>query len=190
LVIPGYHAVAKTKIRHSHVMFSDDQGKTWQLGGSAGPSNGECQVAERADGSLYLNARTSQGPKVRTTVVSKDGGETWEKGSYDRTLYDSPCQGAVYRLTPQGKEEKSRWLFSHPALPKRTDLTVRLSYDEGRTWPVSNRLREGNSQYSSLALLPDRSIGCLYDLWQDGNYRLYFARFSLSWLSGGKDTLN
>ena len=61
LVIPGYHAVAGTKVRSSHVIYSDDQGKTWKLGGSAGNNNGECQVAQRRDGTLYLTARTSRG---------------------------------------------------------------------------------------------------------------------------------
>jgi sialidase-1 len=59
-----------------------------------------------------------------------------------------------------------------------------LSLDEGRTWPIARRLREGNSQYSCLAVLPDGAIGCLYDCWVDGNYRLFFVRFQPSWLMG------
>ena len=91
--------------------------------------------------------------------------------------------GALYRLSETGAKSKSRWLYVHPAGPGRRNLTVRLSYDEGLTWPISKLLRSGDSQYSCVARLEGNAIGCLHDSWVDGNYRLFFVRFGLDWLT-------
>lgn len=45
----------------------------------------------------------------------------------------------------------------------RTHMTIRASYDEGRTWPVSKLLHAGPSSYSHLAVLLDGEIVCLYE---------------------------
>ena len=69
-------------------------------------------------------------------------------------------------------------------------MTVRLSYDEGQTWPVSKSLWSGPSAYSQLLALPDGTIGCLYERGEKSRYeRLTFARFNLEWLTDGKDRL-
>lgn len=190
LVIPCYHAEAETKIYRSHMIYSEDEGQTWKRGAPVGEHCSECQVAERQDGSLSLSARTQKGEPQRTTAMSKDGGATWSKTQRDANLYDPACQAALYRLTAAGKKSKVRWLYTHPAGPNgRRNLTVRLSYDEGLTWPVARLLRSGDSQYSCLALLPDGAIGCLYDAWVDKNYRLFFTRFDLDWLTDDQDRL-
>jgi len=68
-----------------------------------------------------------------------------------------------------------------------------MSYDEGKTWPVAKIIKKGTGAYSSLTILPDGSIGIIYET---GNYnnditeyyaRLSFARFNLEWLTDGKD---
>jgi sialidase-1 len=190
LLIPSYHAEAVTKTYRSHMILSDDSGKTWQVGASVGEACSECQVAERSDGSVVLSSRTLAGTKQRTTSVSKDGGQTWSVAERNTNLYDPSCQAALLRLSEEDKGHKARWLYVHPAGPDgRRNLTVRLSHDEGRTWPHSKLLRAGDSQYACLALLPDRSIGCLHESWVDGNYRLFFLRFRMDWLANGKDTL-
>jgi len=175
LVVPSYHAEAKTKIYRSHMIYSDDNGKTWLLGDSVGEHCTECQIAERKNGDLVLISRTIKGKEAKTTALSKDGGKSWTNVTTDANLYDPSCQASLLRL----KDAESPWLFCAPAGPGRRDLTVRLSNDEGRTWPVARLLRKGDSQYSSLALAPDGSICCLYDCWVDGNYQLFFTRLRL-----------
>jgi len=70
------------------------------------------------------------------------------------------------------------------------DLTVRLSYDEGRSWPVSRLLHDCPAAYSGLCALPDQSIGNLYDRGSTSPYeRITFARLTLEWLTRGKDRL-
>jgi sialidase-1 len=69
-------------------------------------------------------------------------------------------------------------------------VTVRLSYDDGKTWPISKLLHEGPSAYSNLAVLSDGSIACLYERGAQQPYEtITFARFTLDWLTDGKDTL-
>src|SRR5262245_12934459 len=58
LVIPCDNKVAQTKARQSHVIYSDDRGATWKLGGVVGPNCNESQVIERSDGTLLLNMRS------------------------------------------------------------------------------------------------------------------------------------
>ena len=85
-------------------------------------------------------------------------------------------------------ESTSRVLFSNPASQTdRVDLTVRLSYDSGKTWPVSRLLNAGPSAYSNLAILPDGSIACLYERGKSIPYEtITFARFTMDWLLGGE----
>jgi len=85
---------------------------------------------------------------------------------------------------------RSRLLFSNPAGTKRERMTVRLSYDAGKTWPVSKLINGGPSAYSCLTVLPDGTIGCLYERGEKRySERITFARFGLEWLTDGADRL-
>ena len=67
-------------------------------------------------------------------------------------------------------------------------MTVRLSYDEGKTWGVSKVIHEGSSVYSCLMVMKDGSIGLLYEGGEESRYdAIRVARFNLEWLSDGKD---
>jgi sialidase-1 len=64
-------------------------------------------------------------------------------------------------------------------------MTIRLSYDEGRSWPVSKLLHPGPSAYSCLTILPDGNIACLYEAGQKSPYeKIIFSSFTLDWLTG------
>ena len=180
LYFPCYHAEGEQgQTYRSHAIFSDDHGKTWQLGGSAGRLNGESQALQRRNGTIYLNARTSgKGPQAKSIVVSRDGGRTWAAKKLDRKLYDPPCQASLLKLP--SADGRPRWLYCHPAGPGRCQLTLCLSHDEGRTWDAGIlRLRAGDSQYSSLALLPNGRVGVFYDCWEDNNYQLHFTTVAI-----------
>lgn len=186
LVVPTYEGV----------IFSDDHGKTWRAGGKTTGPVSETQVVELGDGSLMLNTR---GSSNRTVCLSKDGGQSWSESWRDPVLTDSElwggCQASLIRY-PSRKDDgkaRSRLLFANPADRKhRFDLTVRLSYDEGKTWPVAKRIKNGTGAYSSMAVFPDGTIGIIYET---GNTcdrvveyyaKLSFARFNLEWLTDGK----
>jgi sialidase-1 len=170
------------------ILSSDDHGKTWQLGGEIGPEVGESQVVELADGSYMLNMRSYRGKQRRAISTSSDGGKTWSPIRDDPTLIEPRCQASFIRYTLAAEHGRNRLLFSNPASEKlRENGPVRLSYDEGQTWPVARTLVPGSFAYSCLTVLPDMSIGCLYET--DTYGRIRFARFTLDWLSEGKDRI-
>lgn len=182
LLIPAYHVRADDRIYRSHSLFSDDHGKTWNIGTAAADHTSEAHVVQRADGTVVLNTRTVLGTELRTVAESTDGGATWGESRLETRLYDPHCQACVLAVPLRNPTGAPLWLYSGPAGEGRRNLTVRASRDEGRTWRVRRLLHSGDSQYSSLAVLPDGQIGCLFESWQRNNYRLYFSRFPLKWL--------
>ena len=189
LVIPANHAVASTGIHHSHVVFSDDGGRSWQIGGSAEAGTNESQVVELSDGRLMLNMRNHP-PKAenfRMVAISGDGGRTWSQAKPDRVLIEPPAQASLLRFTTAA-DARSRLLFSNPASARRERMTVRMSDDDGATWPVSRVVHEGPAAYSSLVVLPDRSIGLLFERGDRSPYeKITFVRLPLEWLTEGKE---
>jgi len=173
----------------SHVIFSDNHGKNWQLGGSLSGGCNECQVVELADGTLMLNMRMQKNSEgKRGIATSTDGGVTWSQLRFDKSLIEPVCQASFLRYSLAEDSAKNRLLFSNPASTKgRVNMTVRLSYDEGKTWPISKLLHDGPSAYSCLTVLLDGDIGCFYEGGKTKYGEIVFARFSLEWLTDGKD---
>ena len=172
--------------RTGHSLYSDDHGKTWTLGeGTTGNPASEPQIVELVDGTLMMNMRQPRDKDCRAVARSTDAGLTWAAAKDDATLIEPACQGSFIRYTSTADgDDKDRLLFCNPAhKSRRQNLTVRVSYDEGRTWPVARVVHAGASMYSCLAVLPDKSIGVL---WEKDNH-LTFARFTLEWLTGGAD---
>ena len=171
-------------------IYSDNGGDSWTYGKLApnttkGWAN-EVQAVELADGTVMLNARVQGGNKCRKTALSSNGGQTWTALREDTTLVEPTCQGSIFRLSDPLDGRRSRILFSNPASKtSRRNGTVRLSYDEAKTWAASKVICPGSFAYSSLTALPDGTIGCLFET--DQYQRIRFARFSLAWLTGGQD---
>jgi sialidase-1 len=178
------------------IIYSDNHGKSWKAGNKTSAPVNECQVTELVDGSLMLNTR---GYPRRTVTISNDNGNTWGAPYEDSTLTDSKiwggCQASLIRYTRQDEGfDKNRMLFANPADSLyRFDMTVRMSYDEGKTWPVARTIKKGTGAYSSLTILPDGSIGIVYETGNHNNditeYNaiLSFARFNIEWLTDGND---
>ncbi len=177
----------------SHASYSDDHGKTWKLGGAIRPKVNECQVVELADGkgTLLMDMRAYFGKSRRAQSISRDGGETWSAPEDQVELVEPVCQASILRYTWPDQHGRSRILFANPADEKRRrNMTVRLSYDDGKTWPVSRTIHANDSAYSCLTVLPDMEIACLYERGDEHAYeKITFARFSLEWLTEGKDSL-
>jgi sialidase-1 len=189
LVIPCDHRVTdRGDLKfsgRSHVIYSDDHGKTWKLGGATDFAMNECAVVELTDGTLMLNMRSYRGKGRRGVATSSDGGLTWTQPIDDPTLIEPVCQASFIRHAWSGSGSASQLLFSNPASTSGRDhLTIRLSEDEGKTWPVSKLLYEGSSAYSCLAALPNGDIGIIYE--RDNYGRITFARITVSWLMEDK----
>jgi sialidase-1 len=183
LLIPCDHKADGGKVRGSHAVYSDDGGKTWKIGGIVGPECNECQAAELSDGRVMLNMRTFRKTNRRLVAISSDGGETFGEPADDPALIEPVCQASLIRLP-----EKGGLLFSNPASTKREKMTVRLSPDDGKTWPHARLLYDGPAAYSCLSVLPDGRIGCLYERGEKDPYgRIVLARFGRDWLLGKRD---
>ena len=183
----------------AHVIYSDDHGHTWALGGSTVEGANESTAVETVDGRVYLNSRNALSsllersggsrsedqPYFRAYAWSSDGGNTFSIVRPDRALPEPICQASVCRLTDERRHDRNRVLFVNPASRKRENLTIRLSYDECRTWPVSRTLFPGKAGYSDLCVTEDLTVGCLYEEGADNAFEtLTFTRFNLNWLTG------
>jgi hypothetical protein len=157
-------------------------------------NGGEIQVAELPGGELLASIRDNGFPwsGVRTFARSTDGGVTWSAPYTDTvlppTMPDPGCQGNVYRLTTTNDSNASRLIHANASSPSsRVNMTLRISYDEGQTWPVSNQVYAAGSAYSSVTRLANGDIGLLFEKDPYGN--LEFARRSVSDLTGAVDSL-
>ncbi|MCH2101486.1 MAG: glycoside hydrolase [Planctomycetes bacterium] len=171
LVIPCDHIEAETKHYYSHVIYSDDGGATWELGGSTPHHQvNECEVVELEDGHLLLNMRNYDRVKrTRQQALSEDGGQTWQDQRHVETLVEPICQASIRRLRWAGPNQSGILLFSNPASrDSRESMTLRASYDDGETWDWEALLDPGPSAYSCLQVLADGSVICLYEA---GGYR-------------------
>jgi sialidase-1 len=190
LVIPANHSALTTatqSVTRSHIIFSDDHGQTWQIGGIEEEMTNESTIVELSNGSLLHNMRSYHKKNRRAVATSKDSGLTWSPVKLDEALIEPVCQASILRCTWPDPGEKSCILFSNPASTKRENLTVRVSYDEGATWPVRQQLHAGPAAYSSLTILPDKTIGCLFERGEKNPYeKITLARFPLNWLENGK----
>jgi sialidase-1 len=185
LVIPCDWGDGPDKNQHSLVFYSDDRGQTWNLGGVTEAAMDECEVVELVNKSLLLCMRNYRGKNRRAFAVSSDAGLSWSSPAQHEEVYCPCCQASIQRYSPPSPGGKNRILYSGPGGPGRKNMTIRLSYDEDKTWPVAKVLYAGPAAYSDLVVLPDGSIGCLYE--RDEYRRISFARFTLGWLTDGKD---
>jgi sialidase-1 len=170
---------------HAANAYSDDHGATWTLGASIGTGLDENKAVELADGRVMQNIRAYEKTVThRLVAVSRDGGITFDAATEDPQLPDPRNNADVIRVAPDapaGSREAEMLLFSNTAdETKRVNLTVRLSCDSGKSWPVSKVVEAGPAMYSVMARLPDGTIGMLYE---NGNAQgITFVRFDLAWV--------
>lgn len=191
----------KISPRRSHspscvaTIYSDDNGKTWNRGdivadSSAAISNpNESMPVQLTDGTVLLSIRNPGSIKQRAFSTSNDGINDWSAVRFENELFDPTCMASIVAL-PHSNNKPQAILFVNPDsrnIPKhpRQNLTAKLSYDGGQTWPVQKVLNSGPSGYSDLAVGPDGMIYCLYETNTVGkgfNYSLLLKKFNEGWL--------
>jgi sialidase-1 len=177
-----------TNLSGARVLYSDDHGANWSIGESIDKGS-EPQVFERNDGSLCANLRSGRGDD-RIMACSADGGETWGQWYYAEGLPDADTQASIFRFTTSQEFSRDRLLFSNPGAPYRGDFTIRMSYDEGKTWEFSKLVYNGAAGYSQLAVLSDHTILALFETGKyDLRQSITLIRVNLDWLTDGKDQL-
>jgi sialidase-1 len=156
----------------SHGYYTDDHGKTFHLSQTlAIPGSNEATAAEISGNGLILNARNQKGDiKSRIVAYSKDGGETWDRIRIDDNLPDPVCEGSILSL---GQNE-GRFILAFcnaASTGKRDNLTLRISYNEGETWPMAfpvdkspdPRNSDDYAAYSDIVNVSASEIGILYE---------------------------
>lgn len=172
LVVPCDHIEAKTKRYYSHVIYSDDGGVNWQLGGTTLKDQvNECEAVELQDGRLLLNMRNyDRSKRTRQQAISDDGGQTWREQRHVPQLIEPICQASIRRFS------KAALMFSNPASQSgRERMTLRFSFDEGETWPWSALLDPGPSAYSCLQRTARGEVICLYEAGGYGEIRAHLV---------------
>ncbi len=151
------------------LLYSDDGGKSWRVGATA-PIRGTDEIAltEAPGGEIYANIRLnnrSPNDLVRYYARSRDNGETFYETGLQDNMSVVNCHVGLVRCR---QDDRDVLAYSGPqgaaGVMKRSALTVRLSYDGGRTWPVARMITGGNdsSGYSDLAATADGTLLCLY----------------------------
>src|SRR5262249_30429945 len=152
-------------------IYSDDHGKSWKAGEIAVPDTeewifpNETVLVELADGRVMLNVRSESLVHRRLVTISLDGATKWTTPRFDDALLEPICMASIVRVSGLKAGEKTRIAFANPHNLDRDDqkavagksrdrknLSIKLSYDEGRTWPISKSLEQSWSSYSDLAV--------------------------------------
>ncbi len=155
----------------AHGFYTDDHGKTFHLSESLNlPGSNESSAAELSGGKLILNARNQKGDvKARIVALSKNGGENWDSTYFDQQLPDPVCEGSILNIGE--RKGKTILAFCNAAdTAERNNLTLRISFDEGKSWPL-NFLIDKNPEntasdytaYSDIIRISKNKIGILYE---------------------------
>ncbi len=155
----------------AHGFYTDDHGMTFHLSENVSfPGSNESTAAELSGGKLLMNARNQKGDiKARIVAISKNGGEKWDTVYFDQNLPDPVCEGSILNLGM--KNRKQILAFCNAAnTQQRNNLTLRISYDEGKFWPLSFPVDQdptkGESSftaYSDIVKIDTKTIGTVYE---------------------------
>ena len=161
-------------------LYSLDKGDTWQLGKVIYSTDkvidpNESAAVELSDGGVMLNMRNEGSAGWRAVTVSGTGYDNWSAPYFDETLIDPVCFGSIVRY------DINTLLFVNCASESsRTNLTVRVSRDDGKTWEASRSIAQ-NAGYSDIAVGEDGMIYVLYEI-NAGEISMNLLRFDLDWI--------
>lgn len=181
--------ITSSTVLRNYMIYSDDGGLSWNTAAGQASINGdEAKIVELEDGSLMMLIRN---PGQREVVYSTDDGATWTDQELVDDIIEPGVNADLIRYTSLSKgDDKNRLLFSianDAAI--RKNVTVFVSYDEGENWDTKKTICPELSAYSALTRMDDGTIGLFYEVGEYEFYQLYFARFSLNWLTDGNDSL-
>jgi sialidase-1 len=169
----------------AHGFYTDDHGESFHLSDIVPlPGSNEASAVALPGNKLMMNIRNQKGDqRARIIALSHNGGQKWDTVYFDKQLPDPVCEGSILNLTPRSR--KPVLAFSNNASQKNRDsLTLRISFDEGRTWPSSCLVeasadgKKGDATaYSDITVAGKKEIGILYE--RDG-YRMISFRL-LKW---------
>ncbi|MBQ8213721.1 MAG: exo-alpha-sialidase [Clostridia bacterium] len=181
-----------------YTLYSDDNGKTWQLGECADGNYDETAIAELSDGSVMLNSRQytvsydtdtsvpgtntynlgkpdSADEAYRYITVSDTGIGGWSDTRMDTALQNPSVQGSMVSATVNGQHVLI--YIGCDSKTARENLSVRCSYDDGKSWSSPIRVKSSSASYSDLVIV-DQTVYVIYE--SHPNEKLFLTSFSLS----------
>jgi sialidase-1 len=176
-------------------IYSDDHGKTWQAGDLCLPNEGdfgnpnETMITEVSNGCVMLVSRSVSKANRKIVTTSPNGATDWTTPVFHDQLWEPVCMASIIahpskpgtliysnphtlKLDKDGKEVPG-------GRGKRENLCIKLSHDDGKTWPINKVIDPGKAAYSDLAVLPDGTVLCLYE----ADTSIVCARFNLEWIT-------
>ncbi|MBK8944801.1 MAG: exo-alpha-sialidase [Ignavibacteriae bacterium] len=141
------------------IFGSNDHGKNWYfIDNPINPAD-ESKIIELDDKSWVVNSRVNK-LGYRYIHVSNDEGKTW-KSNIDSTLIDPGCNASLinYKFG-----ENNILLFSNAkSKNERNNMSISISYDEGKTWTLEKLIYSGSSAYSSMTILENGNVGLFFE---------------------------
>ncbi len=162
----------------SHIFISTDDGATWSMSEHMVGNGGNIQptLAQLSDGSVLALMRTGSDHHRLWRALSRDNGRTWSVPvETDLPNPDSACD--MVRLA-----DGHLVLVFNDSTSRRTPLTVALSTDEGRTWPVKRNLETAEGEYSYPAIIQTRD-GMIHVTYTYQRRSIKHAAFNEAWIT-------
>jgi sialidase-1 len=160
----------------STLIYSKDGGATWKIGTGVEVNTNEAQLVQLGDGSIMINCRDLRGGS-RRVAITRDLGQTWIEHPTSRKALPEPvCQASILRI--EHKNHGPLIFFANPPQTRgRSNMTIKVSNDEGMTWPEKwhTLVDERSTAYSCLTRVDEDHIGLIYE----GPRELYFVRYSI-----------
>lgn len=168
-----------------HLFGSDNHGESWYLIDTPIIPGDESKIVELTDGTWMINSRVN-GKGFRFVHTSTDQGATW-LSEPDSSLIDPGCNASIIRYTSVNEgADKNRLLFSNvKTKDSRTNITIRISYDEGKSWTEGKTIYSGSAAYSSMSVTENGDIALFFE--KDNYQENVFVRLTLEWLTDGND---
>jgi len=160
----------------STLIYSKDRGKTWKIGTGVKIDTTEAQLVELGDGSIMINCRDNRGGS-RSVHTTTDLGKTWKEHPTSRSALPEPvCMASLIRV--ETKAYGPLLFFSNPPQANgRRNMTIKVSDDEGLTWPEKwhTLVDERFTAYSCMTPVGENHTGLVYE----APGELYFVRYSI-----------
>ena len=184
-------------------LYSDDGGISWNyqlVGINTGTSEGT--IVEELDGGLMRNDRAVRSTWLtskRRWISRSEDGVNWSDYAPHNTpnnaLLDPRCQASIMEYNA---DYPHRLVFLNPSSTvSRSKMRVRLSYDDGATWPVERLLPTSDNGtiqlggYSSIAKTNDHHIAALVESNDNAssktsNRSIIFYKYNIPWILNGE----
>ena len=181
---------------YNNSIYSDDHGKTWHASAPLQQGTGEGTLVELENGDILYNSRQMRRDGVRLTGISTDGGETYHDFGAADFLFEEKhigCNASFLRvekcdLPDIPDNAGSVTLFANPRSDVRENMTLCVSFDSGKTWPVTKTVWPKGCAYSCLTY--DKTTKHFFLLYEKGGetarecYKQGIAvlEFDIEWL--------